>query len=304
MGVHETRSRPIVSTGLVVAALACGCGAIHSTAAPDSGVPCIAQPLGLLLASDMPTSMGLEGPPTTVTTLGLLGSDNADYLGFVGASRAYFQWTGLSSGEGQTDVALWWTSQNESGPPGSGDFPHSGALFSDFPKQVLQVAEQVSDFGVVSNAQNWMASQRQEHQPNTVPDYGYGVQGDPVVPTIGDDTFMYQIDNGAPYSSTPYTASYVGDVYTNIEVRQSQIVYAIAIDASPGVEAVSLGVSLIEKLIASEAGQCPLPSPLPAGSVPTPTPDIEGSPGPTPWTYQPSPGTTAVPGPVATPATP
>ena len=234
----------------------------------------------------MPTVMSLENPPFTNTTLGLFGNGDADFPGYVGASSAYFSWAGLSSGAAMSMIAEWWASLNKSGAPGPGDFPTSGALFTTYPQQILQVAEQVSDFGSVSDAQNWMASQRQEHQPNTIPDYGDGVQDNPAVALIYDDTFVYRIDYGAPYSSLAYTGPYLGDVYTNIEVRQQQIIYAIAIDAAPAVDAVSVAVSLMQKLTANESGVCVVPTPLPDEGSPTPPPSLGGSLSPSPTTSQ------------------
>jgi len=39
-------------------------------------------------------------------------------------------------------------------------------------------------------------------------------------PALGDETFIYQIDDGAPYKAAPYNGPYVGRVYTSIQVAR------------------------------------------------------------------------------------
>ena len=53
------------------------------------------------------------------------------------------------------------------------------------------------------------------------PQYGNGVEVTPKIPVMGDDALLYQIDKGAPYDPGPYTGPFVGDIYTDIQVRMA-----------------------------------------------------------------------------------
>jgi hypothetical protein len=68
-----------------------------------------------------------------------------------------------------------------------------------------------------------MASRRMEHPPEDIANYGCGVERSPTVPPMGDDTFIYQIDNGAPNTSTPFTGPYPGHVVSHLMAKEKSI---------------------------------------------------------------------------------
>ncbi len=159
------------------------------------------------------------------------------YPGSVGKATEYFQWTGFSSRPIQ-------------------DVPAGGPIYDAHPTQVFQLAEEIDDWGTLANAERWMAAQRGSNQPNAIPDYGNGVERIATAPPIGDDTFLYQIDDGATYNSVPHTGPYVGHVYTNIEVRDGRLMFALSIDSGPGAGPATLAVTIIRTLIAKERAVC------------------------------------------------
>lgn len=101
-----------------------------------------------------------------------------------------------------------------------------------------------------------MASQRGSNRFNTVPDYGNGVERVGRVPAVGDDAFMYQIDDGAAYNSAPHTGPYVGHIYTDIQVRVGPLMFALSIDSGPAANPAALAVSLMRSLMAKERSVC------------------------------------------------
>jgi hypothetical protein len=86
--------------------------------------------------------------------------------------------------------------------------------------------------------------------------YGNGVERVQQTPHLGDDTLLYQIDDGAPYVSTPYTGPFVGHIYTDIQVRDGDVIYALSIDSGPAADPASLAISLARALIAKEHSVC------------------------------------------------
>jgi hypothetical protein len=189
----------------------------------------------LIGPAQMPTGFTPDGPARTELgpLYGLHGiSSDAGYVGNV---SQYFRYQ----------------------PSGSHTSATHGASSASDPAEVFQIAAEISDWGTVSNAER--GSPRASNQPNDIPDYGNGVERDPSVPMLGDDTFAYQIDYGAPYSSNAYTGPFVGHIYTNLDVRQGDITYAISMDTGPAIDAVSLTVSLMRRMLASNREVCRTP---------------------------------------------
>ncbi len=243
-----------VLLGLAGVLAACG----PSTSGADvSDLPCVASTPGLLGPSDLPSGMVTEVAPAEVG-----GSFGSGFPGYVGASAAYFYWSGIPSPTAAPD-----------GRPGAFNVPTGLAFYQQHPNQVVQIAEQVSDFGSASGAASWMSEQRRDYPPNNVADYGSGVTADPSVPALGDDAFMYQVDVGAPNSSTPFTGSFVGDVLTDYEVQEGGTVYAVAVDGAPGANGASVASSLMNQLLQRENSACGATLPtLNPGPTPTPPP--------------------------------
>jgi hypothetical protein len=50
-----------------------------------------------------------------------------------------------------------------------------------------------------------MGGQEASNRPNNEPMYGNGVERVVATQGLGDDTFMYQIDDGAPYKPASYS---------------------------------------------------------------------------------------------------
>jgi hypothetical protein len=279
--MNDTRKRhgwAVRVVGLLVSCLACACGAADATtpvqvaqspaskASKVTDASCAIQTSGLLAADDLPPQMATQGPPpSTSTTLGLLGNGDAAYPGYVGNASAAFFWKGLSSPSSEASVDQGWTAVNGSGEPTPGDFiPNGGPLYTENPAQVFLIAEEVSDFGSVANAQLWMSGQREVNQTNTDAKYGAGVESLPIAPQLGDDTFLFEVDKGAPTDSDSYTGAFVGDVYSDIQVRVGQLLYAISVDAAPGANGASITEGLVQQLMAKEAAACPSPSASPS----------------------------------------
>jgi hypothetical protein len=76
------------------------------------------------------------------------------------------------------------------------------------------------------------------------------------MPTLGNDTFIYQIDIGAPYTSHRYDGPYIGRVDTNVQVRDGDLIYAIDILSVPDTGMAPLAISLTRALIAKEQSVC------------------------------------------------
>jgi hypothetical protein len=101
-----------------------------------------------------------------------------------------------------------------------------------------------------------MATQRQSNTLNTIPDYGNGVERVVPVPAMGDDRFIYQIDDGAAYNSAPHIGPYVGHIYTDIQVRVGVFMFALSIDSGPDANPATLAVSIMRSLMAKERAVC------------------------------------------------
>jgi hypothetical protein len=101
-----------------------------------------------------------------------------------------------------------------------------------------------------------MAAQRESNQPNAIPDFGNGVERIAKPPALGDDTLLYQIDDGATDNSAPHTGPYVGHIYTSLEVRDGYLMFAVSLDSGPAAGAATLAVTIIRSLIAKERSVC------------------------------------------------
>jgi hypothetical protein len=238
--------RTRILSGLCASLAIGGCGVVpgavshaqHATAFPDvnlSSRPCAVQTITLLTEAELPAKLTPQGPPSSeVGPRGLL--DGATD-GSVGRAYEYFQSTGASTLFGQA-TAL------------------GGIPYTTHRSEISQLAEGIDEYGTVATAERWMNGQRASNQPNNIPMFGDGVERIPSVPSLGDDTFMYQIDEGAPYNATPYLGAYVGHVYTNIEVRNGDLIFAVSIDSVAGDGAASLAISVARDLIAKEQSAC------------------------------------------------
>jgi hypothetical protein len=179
--------------------------------------PCIIQTPGLLTLKDLPQGLTPAGLPESSVGPRSLLDEATD--GSVGHADQYFQENGTVS-------------------------------------SLSQLAEEVTDYGTVASAERWMLGQKASNQPNDIPMYGNGVEVTPRIPAMGDDALLYQIDKGAPYSPGPYTGPFVGDIYTDIQVREGDVIYALSIDSGPGANPAALAVSLVQKLMAKETTTC------------------------------------------------
>jgi hypothetical protein len=231
-------SRGVVSALVVGFALA-GCGVVQGrvnqgssapTTFPDLNLsvrPCAIQTDGLLTAAELPSNLTPEWPASSlVGPIGPyydLGGGGPVYPGSIGDANEYFQWSGFTS------------------HPVSG-IPSSGPIYTSHPTQVFQLAEEIDNWGTVDNAKRWIASQRLN-------------PGD-MAPSLGDDTFMYHYDVGEGIDSAPYADLHPGDVYTNIEVRDGSIVFALSVDSGPEADPAALAVSIVRSLIAKERVVC------------------------------------------------
>jgi hypothetical protein len=232
----------MVSIGCAIALGACGAGSTTRPAQDAShNGPCVISTAALLTQSQLPPHMTSESPAST--NLGVIGpygdlTGKPEFPGSIADTNEYFRWTGVS------DAQL-------------SQVPDGATIYDTDPTQVFQLAEEISDWGTLSNAERWMAGQRLSNVTNTIPDYGNGVERIPPVSAMGDDAFMYQIDDGAPYGWAPYTAAYVGHIYTNIEVRVGVVILALSIDAGPGANPGALAVSTMQKMIVNADAVCP-----------------------------------------------
>jgi hypothetical protein len=229
------RKAPVIVI-LVASALVTGCGVTPGgaqlsgpTTKPDPDVnlsarPCSIQTLGLLNQSQVPPNLTPTGPASSeVGPQGLLDSGTD---GSVGNANEYFKAIAFVS------------------------------LKAAPANQVSQFAEEVTDYGTVATAERWMTGQEQSNKPNDIPMYGNGVERVQQTPTLGDETLLYQIDDGAPYNSSPFTGPFVGHIYTDIQVRDGDVIYALSIDSGPDADPASLAVSLVRALIAKEHAVC------------------------------------------------
>jgi len=213
-----------------------GCGVVPSgvqpargtaTAYPDvnlSSRPCAVQVISLLTTSEMPRGLSPQGPAQSETGPRSLLDNTTD--GSVGSAFQYFQLSGLAA-------------------------PATAVR-----AQITQIAEGIVAYGTVAIAERWLSGQEVSHRSNDSPMFGDGVERSPQVPALGNDTFMYQIDIGAPYTSHNYVGPYVGRVDTNIEVRDGDLIYAIDIISVPDTGMAPLAISVIRALVAKERSVC------------------------------------------------
>lgn len=198
-------------------------------------LPCVINTNALIDTAQMPVGFTPDGPAQTELgpLYGLHGISS--YGGYVGKVSQYFRYQ----------------------PAGSQTSSINGASSASHAAEVFQIAAEISDWGTVSNAER--VSPRATNQPNDIPDFGNGVERDPLVPMLGDDTFAYQIDYGAPYSSKAYAGPFVGHIDTNLEVRQGDITYAMSMDTGPVIDSVSVTVLLMRRMLASKREVCSAP---------------------------------------------
>jgi hypothetical protein len=215
-----------------------GCGVVpgtvhhpqHTTAFPDvnlSSRPCAIQTVTLLTQAELPPGLTPEGSPVSETGPRSLLDDTTD--GSVGSVDATFQAVASAPADPTAVTQL---------------------------AHVVQVAEEIVDYGTVAIAERWMSEQKANNRPNDVPMYANGVERTPAVPSLGDDTLMYQVDQGAPYKPAPYDGPYIGTVYTDIQVRDGDLIYAISLISVPDTGVASLAVSVMRALIAKEQSVC------------------------------------------------
>jgi len=220
-----------------------GCGAVVPSSA-QAGPSCFAQPTGLLTIDQLPTGL-TQVSENTSPVLGLFGNGDAAYPGFVGLSQRTFLWSGLSGGTPRQFVQQAWADLHYTGNAPAGFIPKSGPLFVAYPSQILQIAEASMDFGNVQGAQKWLDSQRSLYRANNDPHTRAGVTVNLPTERIGDDTFAYQLSNGAS-----------GDLYTNIQARSGFVVYGIGIDSGPQYSVGPRVVGLMTSLTAREHAVC------------------------------------------------
>jgi hypothetical protein len=229
------RKAPVIVI-LFASVLVTGCGVTPAgaqlsgpTTKPDPDVnlsarPCSIQTLGLLNQSQVPPNLTPTGPASSeVGPQGLLDSGTD---GSVGNANEYFKAIGFED-------------------------PKTAPA-----NQVSQFAEEVTDYGTVATAEQWMSGQEETNRPNDIPMYGNGVERVVATSGLGDETLLYQIDDGAPYNSSPFTGPFVGHIYTDIQVRDGDVIYALSIDSGPDADPASLAVSLVRALIAKEHAVC------------------------------------------------
>ena len=225
------RTRILSGLGASLALGSCGVvpgaahPAQHATASPDvnlSSRPCAIQTITLLTQSQMPANLTPQAPPESELGARALLDDATDRS--VGSASEYFQSVGMPY-----------------------PIPHP---------QIVQVAEEIVDYGTVATAERWMGGQEASNRPNDMPMYGNGVERVVATPVLGDDTFLYQIDDGAPYKPVPYNGPYIGTVYTDIQVRDGDLIFAVSITSVPDTGMASLAVSVVRALMAREHSVC------------------------------------------------
>lgn len=236
LGVMEVIGRARVLSCLCAGLVLCGCGVgrrgaqpAHGTATafPDvkiSSRPCAVQAISLLTASEMLPGVTPQGPATLETGPRALLGNATD--GSVGSAFQYFQPAGKSASTASSRA------------------------------QIIQIAEGIVDYGTVATAQRWLSGQEASHRPNDSPMFGDGVERTPQAPALGNDTFIYQIDIGAPYTSHKYDGPYIGRVDTNVQVRDGDLIYAIDIISVPDTGMAPLAISFTRALIAKEQAVC------------------------------------------------
>lgn len=231
--------RTSVVLGLCASLALGGCGVVpgavhpaqHAAAFPDghlSSGPCAIQTATLLTQAELPPGLTPQSPPVSESGPRALLDDKTD--GSVGSVNATFQSVAFSASTGPT--------------------------IATHPAHIIQVAEEVVDYGTVATAELWMSGQKANNRPNDLPMYANGVERNPMVPALGDDTLLYQLDQGAPYKPVPYDGPYVGTVYTDIQVRDADLIYAISFISIPDTGMAALGGTVMRSLIAKEQSVC------------------------------------------------
>lgn len=229
----QLNRRTRILSGLGASLALGGCGVVpgaahpaqHATADPDvnlSSRPCAIQTITLLTQSQMPATLTPQAPPESELGARALLDGATD--GSVGSASEYFQSIGMP-------------------------YP--------IPRpQIVQVAEEIVDYGTVAIAERWMGGQEASNRTNNVPMYGNGVERVVATPVLGDDTFLYQIDDGAPYKPVPYNGPYIGTVYSDIQVRDGDLIFAVSIISVPDTGMAALAVSVVRALMAREHTVC------------------------------------------------
>lgn len=233
LGVCQLNRRTWILSSLGASLVLGGCGVVpgavhlaqHTNAFPDvnlSSRPCAIQTITLLTKSEMPANLTPQGPPESELGARALLGDATD--GSVGSAFESFQSIGMR-------------------------YP--------IPRpQVVQLADEIVDYGTVAAAERWMGGQEASNRPNNMPMYGNGVERVVATSVLGNDTFMYQIDEGAPYKPVPYNDPYIGTVYTDIQARDGDLIFAVSIVSVPDTGMASLALSVVRALMAREHAVC------------------------------------------------
>jgi hypothetical protein len=177
--------------------------------------------------------------------LGLLGTGDAHFPNFAGRTDMDFDWSGLNSTSAHSLLDQAWSLLHYSGAAPPGFLPANGPLYTDYPTQLFAIAEEVDNFGSISAAEQWMSLQRSGNAPNSNPKTNNGLEIDPPVSRIGDQTFAYQIIRAS-----------AGDVFTDVIIRQGDLILAVSDDGGPGSNGVNTASSLIRALLAKEQATC------------------------------------------------
>jgi hypothetical protein len=253
-----------VGVGCVVTVGLAGCGSNPGVAATPiaeadvtvSQLPCLVRPNTFPGPGVMPIAAIRAQPLSYGNSIEYLGRTNPD-PGYEGFGEAVYAWKGLVSGP-----AARFDTPNASETSGNqahvDNLPSSGPLFTRYPTQILTISLEVDDYGSVAAAKSWLAESRQDYPVNDIPIEASGLTRYPSVPNLGDDTFAMQLDRSSAGGSgaTPYIGAFVGDVYTDIEIRDGSYVYSVGIDAPPEADAVSAATKLVGMLIAGQEAAC------------------------------------------------
>ncbi|HEY6470011.1 MAG TPA: hypothetical protein VI434_09600 [Candidatus Dormibacteraeota bacterium] len=192
-------------------------------------------------------------------SIGYLGNTDP-YPTDKGFGEVIYAWTGLTNGPAaRFDMpSTSTTSGNQARDTNPVDnLPSSGPLFTDYPAQIFDVSLEIDDFGTGPAAERWMTQSRQSNRANDVPIRGNLVRY-VTVPNLGDDTFATQHDRSYAGGSgeSPQLGPFVGDVYTDIQIRDGMYVYAVSIDAAPKADAVSAAMRLLRLMTTREPASC------------------------------------------------
>lgn len=225
-----------------------------------SQLPCLVRPNTFPGPADMPVTVIRAEPLSYGSSISYQGRTNPD-SGYKGFGEVVYAWQGLVNGP-----AAQFDTPNASKDSGNqahntnpvDTMPFSGPLFTEYPTQILAISLEVDDFGSVVAARSWMAEGRQSYPVNDIRIEGSGLTRYPSIPNLGDDTFAMQLDRASPGGSgiTPYRGPLVGDVYTDIEVRDGSYVYSVGIQAAPQADAVRAATKLVGLMIVRQRAAC------------------------------------------------